>query len=798
MKACVFLWLYLGLVQARLLPRLEGQHLHVEYKGSMREKDDEDILRRGREEEEEDLAPDEDGPLLGDDGRLSYAKLAGCTSGRHLLLISLLQAPLTSSWKPRCQGHLQLFLPHSLRSRDQPPAPSDCQMLREIASPDGGVLTRAEVEEDFKQQKGNLGIISAAVNLESSFSSNQSALVRLVVEMVAKQENFHSAFSYLVTIKDLITVNVFVRIVYIVIHQRKDVGHVVPSPVTIMPQDYFPAKLLDIVREVEQDEEYYESSRSTAESKRNTERYEAAAVNEQAAEDNFEDTMREADASDGVARSKRQAIAWRAPRERVLRWNPVGSSNTTSWPEAALWYWREDPEVNANHYYWHMAPGADTWMARRGEMFYFMHKQVLARYNCERVCHGLELVLSYGPEEWGRPVVEDYSPMLGATYGRRWRGAVMSWRGAAQLRGWLAQLRAALRWRQLRLSGRIVNMVYRNGVDEGISALGDAVEAVASARQTYGNLHNMGHTHIADMNQAGGEAAIGKHETAFRDPVFFRWHKFIDDVFMEYKRSLGPYSDQDLSFPGVSVSFLELQTDGVPVANTAFTFTDHTASVRLGGLDFPGRPGTGVRVLYSRLAHMAFTVSLEVRAARAGRAFVRLFLLPAGVVVPRHTDITQVTIELDRFNVDLVPGSNSVQRRDSDSSFLSHRRPDLLSLQQQLLQGQLSRDQLNWAGCGWPEELHLPRGSQQGTPFRLVAMVTPVLAQDTRPEEGSTWSLCGVRGGGRFPDSRPMGFPFDRPPPGMDWRRLMERGGERRSNWAVVDVMIEHDPEGVQ
>lgn len=36
-------------------------------------------------------------------------------------------------------------------------------------------------------------------------------------------------------------------------------------------------------------------------------------------------------------------------------------------------------------------------------------------------------------------------------------------------------------------------------------------------------------------------------ETAIRDPVFFRWHKFIDDVFLKYKMTQPPYTPKQVS-----------------------------------------------------------------------------------------------------------------------------------------------------------------------------------------------------------------------------------------------------------
>lgn len=34
---------------------------------------------------------------------------------------------------------------------------------------------------------------------------------------------------------------------------------------------------------------------------------------------------------------------------------------------------------------------------------------------------------------------------------------------------------------------------------------------------------------------------MGDSATAMRDPVFYRWHAYIDDIFQLYKNKLAPY-----------------------------------------------------------------------------------------------------------------------------------------------------------------------------------------------------------------------------------------------------------------
>lgn len=46
---------------------------------------------------------------------------------------------------------------------------------------------------------------------------------------------------------------------------------------------------------------------------------------------------------------------------------------------------------------------------------------------------------------------------------------------------------------------------------------------------------------------------MGDPAINLRDPVFYRFHSFIDDMFQVHKKTLPPYTVQRLDFPGVQV-----------------------------------------------------------------------------------------------------------------------------------------------------------------------------------------------------------------------------------------------------
>ncbi len=64
-------------------------------------------------------------------------------------------------------------------------------------------------------------------------------------------------------------------------------------------------------------------------------------------------------------------------------------------PEHKVAYFREDIGANSHHWHWHvvnpsMAPKGS--IDRKGEIFYYMHHNMLARYDAERLANGLKRV----------------------------------------------------------------------------------------------------------------------------------------------------------------------------------------------------------------------------------------------------------------------------------------------------------------------------------------------------------------------------------------------------------------------
>ena len=113
-------------------------------------------------------------------------------------------------------------------------------------------------------------------------------------------------------------------------------------------------------------------------------------------------------------------------------------------------------------------------------MFAFMHNQMLARYNVDRLSVDLPLVSPYGPKDWLQPVYPGYNPQLGSTtnsrFANRPNGSSLNEWGRFLLNQDVTNINGAINNRLLNLTTGAVNLRYWSGMDLGIGPLADVVE----------------------------------------------------------------------------------------------------------------------------------------------------------------------------------------------------------------------------------------------------------------------------------------------------------------------------------
>lgn len=489
----------------------------------------------------------------------------------------------------------------------------------------------------------------------------------------------------------------------------------------------------------------------------------------------------------------------------------VGGGGATP-PEDRLDYWREDPLLNDHHEHWHLvypaggrptAAGGRELGDRHGELFAYMHQQMLARYDAERLSLGLPRVSRF--EDYRARIPEGYDPgSLRFWTGRQWvlfRARPANARISDLDAQTLIENLESARDHLLSAVGTGTFDVDGEQTPVAIDNLGNTSEANAlsldPAGGTYGDHHNTGHVHFAFFDGNDRPGVMITTATAIRDVVFYRWHKQVDHIYQEFQN--GEDANDFSDAPPVKIRDVILaRADGLPAnfdgkALGAEAFggdrwdTDFAASsVPLGSGEMVSTTGELLTEMRKRtieledrfnnvveeeidfLSHDDYSYFLRVEnlSDQPQKLTARIYLAPErdGDGEEVWTDRTS-WIELDKFIVQLQGGERAVVHRPADLASVV-RKPALRP--EDLQPGENTSPKTNqqaWCDCGWPYTLLLPRGTAEGMEFRLFVMLSPGddLAQPASSHCTSI-SYCGLQDK-EYPDKRLMGYPFDRPFP---------------------------------
>ncbi|XP_063613208.1 phenoloxidase 3-like [Penaeus indicus] len=491
-------------------------------------------------------------------------------------------------------------------------------------------------------------------------------------------------------------------------------------------------------------------------------------------------------------------------------------SGTHLKPEHRLAYWREDYGINAHHWHWHLVYPIDMDVDRdrKGELFYYMHQQMIARYDMERLSLGLPRVQKL--ENWRAPIADGFFSKLttnnsGRAWGTRQDDTIMqdfqrndfglAFTDVTDLEIWRSRILDAIHQGFMinRQGERVILSDDVTSGKRGIDILGDALESDSSLSVNspyYGDLHNMGHVLIAfshdpDFAHKEEMAVMGDTATAMRDPVFYRWHKFVDDTFQEYKLMQEPYTEKELNLPGVKIERAGVvRNNEADILHTGWNTRLFEASR---GLDFNGR---SVMVSLTHLDHEPFNYHLQVSNNERGTkdVTVRVFLAPKFNARGQKMSFMEQRIlwaEMDKFTVSLKPGNNHIVRSSKDSSITNTEELTFRELED-IDRESPEATPLNFCGCGWPQHMLLPRGRPEGMAFQLFFMLTDYakdkVVQRTTQRCTNAVSFCGIQDA-KYPDTRAMGFPFDRSPVPM----LLGDSVREAADYARLDNAYIHD-----
>jgi hypothetical protein len=466
----------------------------------------------------------------------------------------------------------------------------------------------------------------------------------------------------------------------------------------------------------------------------------------------------------------------RAPNRVLpsLRTAPVrkGPSGT---PGAEIWldYFREDTALNDSLDAWRVLypagghpdpaqPQRRLLPERRGELFWHTHQQLLARYDTERLAFGMPRV----------EPLSDYASPLNEGYDAQLPGFAPRPPGLSprDLPGYGITDHAMRRDRLfIAASSGLLWQGETPVLIESLEQLADTAEsnggsvdgeAWADPLGHYGSLYSLGHVLLAGLTPPGKTGLLGvmaSPATAARDPLFYRWHRHVDDILDAWQSTHQPPHDlsegprvlmrkwlgEGLSPAHQSPDIILCPLRDIPGATAPGFDGQRWATATFGGdswnspppafrsstvilntrmVQHPVRLPDGREVLKPHLDHDAFHFLLRVEnlLPREQKVTVRIYLAADAFAEDRR-----MWMELDRFVHTLRPSERAVIFRPAHHASVVRER-------------------------GWPLHLLLPRGRTEGLLFRLMVMLTD-------------WEQD--HAGGDPTDTRELGYPFNRPMP---------------------------------
>ncbi|MGH6612565.1 hypothetical protein [Sphingomonas sp.] len=511
---------------------------------------------------------------------------------------------------------------------------------------------------------------------------------------------------------------------------------------------------------------------------------------------------------------------------------PALGGTTGSADEDKINWFREDPLANEHHEHWHLvyvrfdSPGFSI-RPRHGELFFYMHQQMLARYDAERLGAGLDPVEPF--DDYDASIGVGYDPgglaIGGVTYLSR--PANGKWAQLALINNY-APADHAQRRDRLRDAAATLKLAVPGGASlvldgaPGSDALGHADESSgksisgAGYNSFYGNHHGFGHVFTAALSdQATYEGGVMYNPAAaIRDPFFWRWHRHVDDINFAYQEKL-PANDfaaaPDVAFGGGDDAGLII-LDSALFRNAAAGLgatVDQLAEGLFGGQRFNQNAAQGTigqingqplqvtmhdtietelrhgifqlntdqqveeqpRFTYPYLWHPSYHFAVRLRSTAAAEQLVtvRLFLCPAFAVdgvADGSLNNRRLWIELDKFAAPIAPGEEKVlARADTDSTLV--RRPVTALHANPDVVRDLHFDQ---QGDDHPDAA----ACECGWPYHLLyprgtksgmrfALLAVVTKDDALIKQGQCGSMSFCAVTDEYPDAKPMGYPFDRP-----------------------------------
>ena len=389
---------------------------------------------------------------------------------------------------------------------------------------------------------------------------------------------------------------------------------------------------------------------------------------------------------------------------------------TTSADENKLCWYTEDPLLNEHHEHWHIVyPNGginNKAKDRAGEMFIYMHQQMIARYEIERMAAGLNKVEPYN--DFSKPIpvgykvsefVKELGDIMFSDREENWKIESLDYINVSEQMAFQKNLQIAIdkgyievNNKRIKLDANLLGMI--------IESTGVNVEKFNETKLLYGNVHNMGHMLIANSGKGRPYGIMSAPATNIKDTIFWRWHKSIDNLSFNWqeRQKTNDFSDapnvlirkgydwspdiilcdlEDISTASVAEkkkpeelaevlfggekwnsNFTNSQTS----IETVHTLSSIKTEMKTGIIEIKDAGDVAYKVPYDYLSHqkIAYFIRLQNLSPIKSKVTVRVFLVPKTEVENRR-----MWIELDKF-VESIEGDSKkvVFRKDMDASVI--------------------------------------------------------------------------------------------------------------------------------
>ncbi|XP_065077739.1 hexamerin-1.1-like [Ochlerotatus camptorhynchus] len=466
------------------------------------------------------------------------------------------------------------------------------------------------------------------------------------------------------------------------------------------------------------------------------------------------------------------------------KYNVVYSNFTLTYPletklfdDFDLSYYYNDIGLNSYYYYFMMDYpfffGTDKFgllKDRRGELYLYMHQQLLARYNLERFSNFMYPIKGL---TWSFPLKLGYFSLLSYWNGVPFKSRDFNYMIKDEdyikldfIKDWEMRIRKIIDQGYLYLKdGTKIDLRDWKNIDYIGNILNANVDSVNDESFGYIEIFSkllLSGNNFDTMFFKTWPSSLMHFETTLRDPIFYSlWNRLLDFYYL-FKSYLPYYTFDELTFKGVIIKDVVIDK-----LMTYFEYFDADISniIPLTNVDKYWDFTVLGRTI--RLNHKPFTYTLDVMSEFTGKGVIRVFLGPKFDKLMDLEYYKKFFVEIDQYLVDLLVGKNTIVRNSRDFFWSVKDRTLYTDLYKKIMTAYTGSEKfpldMSEAHCGFPDRLILPKGWISGMKMQFYFIITPYVTKDVQQVSFFDKSIsCGVGTGLRYIDDLPMGFPFDR------------------------------------